>query len=122
VDNLFVIVVPGALAAGPDRALFWWSLAVSLLLADDVSFPVNRWLIVRGKRHAVVHKHPALTPGGRAIDGEPRAWASNAEVGRLRVAVACLVDVAVDERDGHGAFPDGGGDALDGAVAREWQP
>jgi hypothetical protein len=39
--------------------LFWWSLAVSLLIAGVVAFPVNRWLIARGKGHAVVHAHHA---------------------------------------------------------------
>jgi hypothetical protein len=57
VDNLFIIVVPGALAAGLGDALFWWSLAVSLLIAGAVAFPLNRWLIARGKGHAVVHAH-----------------------------------------------------------------
>src|ERR671926_416661 len=57
VDNLFVIVVPGALAAGLGDALFWWSLAVSLLIAGLAAWPVNRWLIARGRGHAVVHSH-----------------------------------------------------------------
>jgi hypothetical protein len=57
VDNLFIVVVPGALAAGLGDALFWWSLAVSLLIAGAVAFPLNRWLIARGKGHAVVHAH-----------------------------------------------------------------
>jgi hypothetical protein len=55
VDNLFIVVVPGALAAGLGDALFWWSLAVALLIAGTVAFPLNRWLISRGKGHAVVH-------------------------------------------------------------------
>lgn len=55
VDNLFVLVVPGAMAAGLDSALFWWSLVVSLAVAFVVAVPVNRWLIDRGKGHAVVH-------------------------------------------------------------------
>src|SRR4051812_36555061 len=55
VDNLFILVVPGAIAAGLDSPLFWWSLAVSLLIAGVVAFPVNRWLIARGKGHAVIH-------------------------------------------------------------------
>jgi hypothetical protein len=55
VDNLFVIVVPGALAAGLGDALFWWSLAVGLLIAGAVAWPVNRRLIARGRGHAVVH-------------------------------------------------------------------
>ena len=56
VDNLFILVVPGAMAAGLDSALFWWSLAVSLAVAFVVAVPVNRWLIDRGKGHAVVHR------------------------------------------------------------------
>ena len=57
VDNLFIVVVPGALAAGLGNALFWWSLAVGLLIAGAVAFPVNRWLIARGRGHAVMHGH-----------------------------------------------------------------
>jgi hypothetical protein len=59
IDNLFVVAVPGALAAGLGDALFWWSLAVGLLIAGVVAFPVNRWLIRRGRGHAVVHGHHA---------------------------------------------------------------
>lgn len=55
VDNLFILVVPGAMAAGLDTALFWWSLVVSLAVAFVFAVPVNRWLIERGKGHAVVH-------------------------------------------------------------------
>ena len=55
VDNLFIIAVPGALAAGLTDSLFWWSLVVSLAVAFAVTVPINRWLISRGKGHAVVH-------------------------------------------------------------------
>jgi hypothetical protein len=55
VDNAFVLVVPGAMAAGLGDALFWWSLAVSLALAFVAAFPVNRLLIARGRGHAVMH-------------------------------------------------------------------
>jgi hypothetical protein len=57
VDNAFVALVPGALAAGLTDGLFWWSLAVSLVIAFAAAFPVNRWLIARGKGHAVVHAY-----------------------------------------------------------------
>jgi len=57
VDNLFILIVPGAIAAGLDTALFWWSLAVGLAIAFVVAVPVNRALIARGKGHAVVHEH-----------------------------------------------------------------
>lgn len=59
VDNLFILAVPGAIAAGLDKPLFWWSLIVSLLVAGAVAFPLNRWLMTRGKGHAVVHRHHA---------------------------------------------------------------
>jgi hypothetical protein len=56
VDNAFIVVVPGALAAGLGNGLFWWSLIVSLAIAFVVALPVNRWLIARGRGHAVVHE------------------------------------------------------------------
>jgi hypothetical protein len=56
VDNLFILLVPGAIAAGLADGLFWWSLAVALLIAGAVAFPVNRWLIARGRGHAAVHE------------------------------------------------------------------
>jgi hypothetical protein len=55
VDNLIMLAVPGALEAGLDSVLFWASLTFSLLVAGAVAVPVNRWLIARGKGHAVVH-------------------------------------------------------------------
>ena len=56
VDNAFVLLVPGAIAAGLTDSLFWWSLLVSLAIAFVVTVPVNRWLIARGRGHAVVHE------------------------------------------------------------------
>lgn len=55
VDNAFILLVPGAIAAGLGDALFWWSLAASLAIAFVLTVPVNRWLIARGRGHAVVH-------------------------------------------------------------------
>jgi hypothetical protein len=57
VDNGFMLVVPGALDAGLATTLFWLSLAASLVLAFVITVPVNRWLMARGKGHAVVHAH-----------------------------------------------------------------
>jgi hypothetical protein len=55
VDNAIVIGIPGAMDAGITDVLFWASLAVSLVIAGLAAFPVNRWLIARGRGHAVVH-------------------------------------------------------------------
>ena len=57
VDNLIVLFIPGAMAAGLFDLLFWVSLALSLAVAFVVAYPVNRWLIARGRGHAVVHGH-----------------------------------------------------------------
>jgi hypothetical protein len=55
VDNAIVLTVPGAMEAGLGDVLFWGSLSVALVIAGAVAMPVNRWLIARGKGHAVVH-------------------------------------------------------------------
>ena len=57
VDNAIMVMVPGAMDAGLSDPLFWGSLALSLILAGVAAFPVNRWLIVRGKGHALAHGH-----------------------------------------------------------------
>jgi hypothetical protein len=59
VDNLFILIVPGAISAGLGDPLFWWSLAIGLLIAGVVAYPVNRWLVARGKGHAAMHAHHA---------------------------------------------------------------
>jgi uncharacterized protein DUF4396 len=56
VDNLIMLVVPGALEAGLGDVLFWGSLAFALAVAGVIAMPVNRWLIARGKGHAAVHE------------------------------------------------------------------
>ena len=57
VDNAILLVVPGAMEAGLDTLLFWASLALALLIAGMAAYPVNRYLIARGKGHAVVHAY-----------------------------------------------------------------
>jgi hypothetical protein len=57
VDNAIVLVVPGAMEAGLADLLFWGSLAFALAIAWVAAFPVNRWLISKGRGHAVVHPY-----------------------------------------------------------------
>jgi hypothetical protein len=57
VDNAIMLLIPGAMEAGLTNLLFWGSLAVALLIAGAAAFPVNRWLIRRGRGHAVVHAY-----------------------------------------------------------------
>ena len=56
-DNAVVLAVPGAMDAGLGDLLFWGSLAFSFVVAFFVTVPVNRWLIGRGRGHAVVHAY-----------------------------------------------------------------
>jgi hypothetical protein len=56
VDNAIVLTIPGAIDAGLGDLLFWGSLSVALVIAGVFAVPVNRWLIARGKGHAVVHE------------------------------------------------------------------
>ena len=57
VDNVVMLVVPGAMEAGVGDLLFWGSLAFALAVAFVAAFPVNRYLIARGRGHAVVHEY-----------------------------------------------------------------
>ncbi|MBJ7455925.1 MAG: DUF4396 domain-containing protein [Thermoleophilia bacterium] len=57
VDNAVMLSVPGAMNAGLVEPLFWGALAFALAVAFVVALPVNRWLIARGRGHAVAHPH-----------------------------------------------------------------
>jgi hypothetical protein len=56
IDNVIIVAIPGALDAGLGDILFWGSLTFSLFLAGMVAYPVNRWMIARGRGHAVLHQ------------------------------------------------------------------
>lgn len=56
VDNAMLLAIPGAMEAGLASGLFWGSLAVALAVAFVVTVPVNKWMIGRGRGHAVVHE------------------------------------------------------------------
>jgi hypothetical protein len=57
VDTAIMFAVPGAMDAHFTDRLFWFSLILSLLIAGIAAYPVNRWLILRGRGHALVHDH-----------------------------------------------------------------
>ncbi|HEV2790539.1 MAG TPA: DUF4396 domain-containing protein [Solirubrobacterales bacterium] len=97
VDNAIMLAIPGAMEAGIGSVLFWGSLSFALAIAGVVAVPVNRWLIARGKGHAVVHE--------TGIHGGPpvRAVAAAAVVAFVfggAVLIAELVDGG--EGSGHG--------------------
>jgi hypothetical protein len=57
VDNAIMLIIPGAMDAHLSDFRFWGSLALALAIAGVAAFPANRWLIARGRGHAVVHQH-----------------------------------------------------------------
>ena len=57
VDNLIMLAIPGAMEAGLTSVLFWGSLAFALAVAFVAAYPANRWLISRGRGHAVIHQY-----------------------------------------------------------------
>jgi Domain of unknown function (DUF4396) len=57
VDNAIMLLIPGAMEASLDEIGFWAALAAALLIAGAAAYPANRWLLARGKGHAVVHQH-----------------------------------------------------------------
>ena len=68
VDNGIMLVIPGAMDAGLNEGLFWGSLALALLIAGVAAYPVNRWLIARGRGHSVVHAHHSWDSGVPNVD------------------------------------------------------
>jgi hypothetical protein len=100
VDNAIMLAVPGAMEAGVGDILFWGSLSVALVIAGVIAFPVNRWLIVRGKGHAVLHE--------TGIHGGPptRVVAAIAAVAAVFGAAVLIAEaVDSDEPNGHGPGP-----------------
>jgi hypothetical protein len=98
VDNAIMLVVPGALEAGIGDLLFWGSLSFALAIAGAVAFPVNRWLLIRGKGHTAVHE--------TGIHGGP-----NTRVVAAITVVAAVFGAAVlvaEAFDGDEAEGDGG--------------
>lgn len=77
VDNAVLLGIPGAMHAGVASWLFWTSLAIALAVAFVVTVPVNRWLIARGKGHAVVHEFHGATEHGEHGDHSHHSHRAN---------------------------------------------
>ena len=86
VDNAIILLIPGAMETGLDSTLFWGSLSMALVVAGLVALPVNRWLLARGKGHAVVHQ------SGHHPDFPTRTVAAIAAVGFVFGAIVLLAE------------------------------
>lgn len=96
VDNAVMAVIPGAMDAGLVNPTFWISMPIALAVAYVVAFPVNRFLLQRGRGHALTHEHhgaPAATTGFRRLipslsSGALAAALAAFALGGLTVAIA----------------------------------
>ena len=105
VDNGIMLAIPGAMEAGLGDVLFWGALSVALVIAGAFAFPLNRWLIARGKGHSVVHE--------TGIHGgpDPRLVGAIAAVAAVFGAAVLIGElVGGGESEGHG----GGHSAMSG--------
>ena len=96
VDNAIMVAVPGAMEAGAGDLLFWGALSVALVVAGVVAFPLNRWLIRRGRGHAVLHE--------TGIHGGPptKVVAAVAVAAAIFGTVVLLAEaIGTEESDGH---------------------
>ena len=96
VDNAIMLAIPGAMEAGIGSVLFWGSLSFALVIAGVIAVPVNRWLIARGKGHAVVHE--------TGIHGGPpvRLVAAVAVVAFVFGSAVLIAEALGDDGSGHG--------------------
>lgn len=95
-DNAIMLLIPGAMEAGVGDMLFWGSLSVALVIAGVIAFPVNRWLIARGKGHTAIHE--------TGVHGGPNVRV----VGAVVVAAVFGTTVLLSEGLSEGGFGDDG--------------
>lgn len=102
VDNAIMLLVPGAMESGAGDLLFWGALSFALAIAGVIAFPVNRWLITRGKGHAVLHE--------TGVHGGPPTKVV-AAIALVAFVFGSTVLVAEAFDSGDGGHDDGGVDA-----------
>lgn len=57
VDNAVMALIPGAMSAGLVNPIFWVSMPIAFAAAFCAAYPVNRYLLQKGKGHALIMKH-----------------------------------------------------------------
>jgi Domain of unknown function (DUF4396) len=104
VDNVILLVIPGAMDAGLGDLLFWGSLSFALVVAFVLTVPVNRWLIARGKGHTAVHE--------TGIHGGPptRVVGAAVIIGAIFGVAVLIGEAGADDADGQGEG--GAGDSM----------
>jgi hypothetical protein len=102
VDNALMIAIPGAMESGVGDILFWGALSFALVVAGVIAFPVNRWLITRGKGHAVLHN------SGHHPNFPTRIVAAVAAAMLVFGSAVLIAEAFDDDPPAHGAGPHAG--------------
>lgn len=87
VDNAVMLLIPGAMDAGLVNVVFWWSMGLAFLAAFAAAFPVNRWLLARGKGHALTHGYHGADP----VEEGWRRWLPSPSTGTLVAALVAFL-------------------------------
>ena len=61
VDNAVMALIPGAMEAGLVNWVFWVGMMIALTAAFLAAYPVNRYLLRRGRGHALTHRYHGST-------------------------------------------------------------
>lgn len=104
VDNLVMALIPGAMEAGLVNPVFWLSMMLALTAAFFAAWPVNRYLLTRGKGHALTHGYMDAEPAG------PRRFIPALTTATLVAAIAAFMlgGLVVSVADDLGASPSTG--------------
>lgn len=117
VDNLVMALIPGAMDAGLVNPVFWVGMAVALTVAFVAAYPVNRYLMRRGRGHALTHEHL-----GRGVSIAPATLAALIAAFMLGGLVVSLADGLEDDRPAHGSSEPGRAVDVPESAAREVAP
>ncbi|HEX5856484.1 MAG TPA: DUF4396 domain-containing protein [Microbacterium sp.] len=99
VDNAIMLSIPGAMESGVGDILFWGALSFALVVAGVIAYPVNRWLITRGKGHAVLHN------SGHHPNFPVRVVGAVAALAFLFGSSVLIAEAFDDDPPAHGAEP-----------------
>jgi len=99
VDNAIMLSIPGAMESGVGDILFWGALSFALVVAGVSAYPVNRWLITRGKGHAVLHN------SGHHPNFPVRVVGAVAAVAFVFGSSVLIAEAFDDDPPAHGAEP-----------------
>ncbi len=119
VDNAVMALIPGAMDAGLVNAAFWISMMIALTAAFFAAYPVNRYLLQRGKGHALTHGYH----GASAATGARRFIPTLATPTLVAAIVAFMlgglvVSIAAELDDGSDDEAGGGGHAASVSAPR----